>query len=91
MPGLPSAVSGVDGPGRPLHPPARHDFSPFRRPCPTPQRSDFRVDIIFRLPIGLVQQYCAAVARRPAMTHKEKPWLFRTYAGHSTAAKSNAL
>ncbi|MFN3645662.1 MAG: methylmalonyl-CoA mutase family protein [Gemmobacter sp.] len=25
------------------------------------------------------------------MTHKEKPWLFRTYAGHSTAAKSNAL
>ncbi|MFO1174272.1 MAG: protein meaA [Paracoccaceae bacterium] len=31
--------------------------------------------------------------RRPAMTEvqKEKPWLFRTYAGHSTAEKSNAL
>jgi (2R)-ethylmalonyl-CoA mutase len=25
------------------------------------------------------------------MTEREKPWLFRTYAGHSTAAKSNAL
>ena len=25
------------------------------------------------------------------MTDREKPWLFRTYAGHSTAAKSNAL
>ncbi|MGO4914054.1 methylmalonyl-CoA mutase family protein [Pseudogemmobacter sp. W21_MBD1_M6] len=29
----------------------------------------------------------------PAMTetHKDKPWLFRTYAGHSTAKASNAL
>jgi (2R)-ethylmalonyl-CoA mutase len=29
----------------------------------------------------------------PAMTetHKDKPWLFRTYAGHSTANASNAL
>ncbi len=25
------------------------------------------------------------------MTEKDKPWLFRTYAGHSTAAASNAL
>ncbi|WP_410219262.1 methylmalonyl-CoA mutase family protein [Paracoccus sp. (in: a-proteobacteria)] len=25
------------------------------------------------------------------MVEKDKPWLFRTYAGHSTAAKSNAL
>ncbi|MDO5647746.1 protein meaA [Paracoccus sp. (in: a-proteobacteria)] len=25
------------------------------------------------------------------MTQKDKPWLFRTYAGHSTAAKSNEL
>ncbi|MFC3168417.1 protein meaA [Paracoccus fontiphilus] len=25
------------------------------------------------------------------MAEKDKPWLFRTYAGHSTAAKSNAL
>jgi (2R)-ethylmalonyl-CoA mutase len=25
------------------------------------------------------------------MTDREKPWLFRTYAGHSTAEKSNAL
>ncbi len=25
------------------------------------------------------------------MTHKDSPWLFRTYAGHSTAAASNAL
>lgn len=25
------------------------------------------------------------------MAQKDKPWLFRTYAGHSTAAKSNAL
>ncbi|HVL20008.1 MAG TPA: protein meaA [Amaricoccus sp.] len=24
-------------------------------------------------------------------THRDKPWLFRTYAGHSTAAKSNEL
>ncbi len=30
----------------------------------------------------------AANANAPA---KDKPWLFRTYAGHSTAAKSNAL
>ncbi|MGB3315707.1 MAG: protein meaA [Albidovulum sp.] len=31
--------------------------------------------------------------RRPAMTEvkKDRPWLFRTYAGHSTAEKSNAL
>ncbi|MFN6951708.1 MAG: methylmalonyl-CoA mutase family protein [Albidovulum sp.] len=31
--------------------------------------------------------------RRPDMTEvkKDKPWLFRTYAGHSTAEKSNAL
>ena len=29
----------------------------------------------------------------PAATlpERDKPWLFRTYAGHSTAAKSNAL
>ena len=25
------------------------------------------------------------------MTQKDKPWLFRTYSGHSTAEKSNAL
>jgi len=25
------------------------------------------------------------------LPHRDKPWLFRTYAGHSTAAKSNAL
>ena len=25
------------------------------------------------------------------MTARDKPWLFRTYAGHSTAEKSNAL
>src|SRR6516225_3591814 len=24
-------------------------------------------------------------------THRDKPWIFRTYAGHSTAADSNAL
>jgi (2R)-ethylmalonyl-CoA mutase len=31
---------------------------------------------------------------RPAMrdkAQKDKPWIFRTYAGHSTAADSNAL
>ena len=27
----------------------------------------------------------------PAKVGRDKPWLFRTYAGHSTAAKSNAL
>jgi (2R)-ethylmalonyl-CoA mutase len=26
-----------------------------------------------------------------ALPERDKPWLFRTYAGHSTAAKSNAL
>src|SRR5690606_6255999 len=26
-----------------------------------------------------------------AQANRDKPWLFRTYAGHSTAAKSNAL
>ncbi len=26
-----------------------------------------------------------------SLPEKEKPWLFRTYAGHSTAEKSNAL
>ena len=25
------------------------------------------------------------------MTTRDKPWLFRTYAGHSTAAQSNPL
>jgi methylmalonyl-CoA mutase N-terminal domain/subunit len=31
-------------------------------------------------------------ARGPMMqTQKDQPWLFRTYAGHSTAAASNAL
>ena len=25
------------------------------------------------------------------MSNREKPWLFRTYAGHSTAAESNRL
>ncbi|MDP5307640.1 protein meaA [Paracoccus spongiarum] len=29
--------------------------------------------------------------RGTAMAEKDKPWLFRTYAGHSTAVKSNAL
>jgi len=28
---------------------------------------------------------------RPSGTKKDKPWLFRTYSGHSTAAASNAL
>ncbi|MGL5733373.1 MAG: methylmalonyl-CoA mutase family protein, partial [Beijerinckiaceae bacterium] len=28
---------------------------------------------------------------RPAAAHRDKPWIFRTYAGHSTAAESNAL
>lgn len=28
---------------------------------------------------------------RPKVTQKDKPWLFRTYSGHSTAEKSNAL
>jgi (2R)-ethylmalonyl-CoA mutase len=30
-------------------------------------------------------------SRGPRMTERDKPWLFRTYAGHSTAAASNAL
>jgi (2R)-ethylmalonyl-CoA mutase len=29
--------------------------------------------------------------RHPMQTQKEQPWLFRTYAGHSTATASNAL
>jgi (2R)-ethylmalonyl-CoA mutase len=33
----------------------------------------------------------SAPAAVPAVTTSEKPWLFRTYAGHSTAEKSNAL
>ncbi|MDO9411587.1 MAG: protein meaA [Pseudolabrys sp.] len=28
---------------------------------------------------------------QPAKTKRDKPWIFRTYAGHSTAADSNAL
>ncbi|WP_425319482.1 methylmalonyl-CoA mutase family protein [Jannaschia aquimarina] len=31
------------------------------------------------------------LAETVAMSQKDRPWLFRTYAGHSTAAKSNAL
>ncbi|HXF53577.1 MAG TPA: methylmalonyl-CoA mutase family protein, partial [Hyphomicrobiaceae bacterium] len=31
------------------------------------------------------------VARRPVPPPRDPPWLFRTYAGHSTAAKSNEL
>ena len=27
----------------------------------------------------------------PAKAARDKPWIFRTYAGHSTAAASNAL
>ncbi|HPG89063.1 MAG TPA: protein meaA [Hyphomicrobium sp.] len=30
-------------------------------------------------------------AKSAATSERDKPWLFRTYAGHSTAAKSNAL
>jgi len=41
------------------------------------------------------KDYCATDSREARMTQtaaqKEKPWLFRTYAGHSTAEKSNAL
>jgi (2R)-ethylmalonyl-CoA mutase len=29
--------------------------------------------------------------QKPAGVERDKPWLFRTYAGHSTAAKSNEL
>ncbi|HEY3149733.1 MAG TPA: methylmalonyl-CoA mutase family protein, partial [Dongiaceae bacterium] len=29
--------------------------------------------------------------KTPQGTPKEQPWLFRTYAGHSSAAASNAL
>ena len=29
--------------------------------------------------------------KAPAKPERDKPWMFRTYAGHSTAAKSNAL
>ncbi len=29
--------------------------------------------------------------RTPAGAERDKPWIFRTYSGHSTAAKSNAL
>jgi (2R)-ethylmalonyl-CoA mutase len=32
-----------------------------------------------------------AEATEPQMTRKDQPWLIRTYAGHSTAEKSNAL
>jgi (2R)-ethylmalonyl-CoA mutase len=28
---------------------------------------------------------------KPSVAERDKPWIFRTYAGHSTAAKSNAL
>ncbi|MCE6951242.1 protein meaA [Cereibacter sphaeroides] len=34
---------------------------------------------------------CPFDQRSSAMTQKESPWLFRTYAGHSTAKASNAL
>ena len=29
--------------------------------------------------------------QKPGRVERDKPWMFRTYAGHSTAAKSNAL
>ena len=32
-----------------------------------------------------------ATAAEAALPQRDRPWLFRTYAGHSTAAKSNAL
>tara|TARA_B100002051_G_scaffold267887_1_gene296961 strand:- start:440 stop:2506 length:2067 start_codon:yes stop_codon:yes gene_type:complete len=59
-----------------------------------------RIDRItkFNLNHPNAQQYCATKIRIPmeaAMTDtmpaKDRPWLFRTYAGHSTAAASNAL
>ena len=37
---------------------------------------------------SITSKKSAAAASTPT---KDKPWLFRTYAGHSTAAKSNAL
>ncbi len=33
----------------------------------------------------------ASTAAAPVRAERDNPWLFRTYAGHSTAAKSNAL
>jgi (2R)-ethylmalonyl-CoA mutase len=42
----------------------------------------------------IAQEYCHSFPERPAMTdapQKDRPWLIRTYAGHSTAAASNAL
>ncbi|WP_299508421.1 protein meaA [Cypionkella sp.] len=37
------------------------------------------------------QYTCFTNPGRPEMVTKENPWLFRTYAGHSTATASNAL
>jgi (2R)-ethylmalonyl-CoA mutase len=34
---------------------------------------------------------CRREAVDPVLRERDKPWLFRTYAGHSTAAESNAL
>ena len=31
------------------------------------------------------------VKEKASKAERDKPWLFRTYAGHSTAAKSNEL
>ncbi len=40
--------------------------------------------------VALQQSLGHSVAVRDK-THRDKPWIFRTYAGHSTAADSNAL
>ena len=41
--------------------------------------------------IVLAKQNYPYVERQKMQTHPDQPWLFRTYAGHSTAAASNAL
>jgi (2R)-ethylmalonyl-CoA mutase len=56
----------------------------------------FSLDIILRLLQVFRQESFARLPEAPmtdtqATPQKDKPWLFRTYAGHSTARASNAL
>src|SRR6056297_2806115 len=49
-------------------------------------------------PIGCLETFCCpkgtllmSQPQQPPARAKDRPWMFRTYAGHSTAAASNAL
>ncbi len=56
-----------------------------------PQRSELTAPYYFAYLIRNVTKLQSASRPMTKDAHKDAPWLFRTYAGHSTATASNAL